>query len=1113
MSNYDAEIRVNTAINNKKFINDAEKIEHSLSDIEKGIETAETKMKSLEALGVPKTSQLYRSAAKDLARWNAELKAVKGSQKKSTEEFTGHLNLMRVDVEEFANTLKELEKQGKYFGDEDYDRVYLAWKNAVNEVKKYQSELNNNTQKVKAEEQHLANIKANATVTDQRTVELLERRKQILIEIRELERAGVTAGYREYDSRKAELKGINKQLSSNGDIGGTIAQITALAGKVSKVVAIVIAAVTAVKKFGTALKKVASGIIRILGGIVRKFTGTVKLLTSLAGKMFSGLTSGFKKSERSAGGFTDRLFGLVKSVFVFNVISKAFQDMVTGVQDSTKKFTHYSVEFNEDISSLVNSLGTLKNAIAGAFAPLISVAIPYLVQLINYATIAVSAVSRLVAALTGKSTWSRAKKQNQNYAESLDNIAGSAKKAMGALARFDDLDVLQKQDTSSGGNGSGGDLWEEVPVDEETRKFADWLKEILLSDDWTDLGSKLAGKLTEMLLGIPWADIKAAARKIGHRIGTLLDGFLGDPTMWNALGYTVGQGLNTLLYFVLPLLDSIGFEQIGSNIASAINTGVEIFSWELLAAAVITGINDIVNLLYGFIRDIDLALIGEELGAALFAICAGLDYDTAAESVVLGLHKINQGISSFISETDFEELALKLANAINHVIQGLVIDGDSVHTIWSENGKVVGQAISGFFQYTSTLFGEIEWKTLGRNISTWFENAINSIDWEAAGESFENLANGFLDAILTFLEETDWDSVGTKIGEMFETVDWESLKDKLKEVLQELINSAIEVLPDDFVKSASNVGESIIKGFLVGIITGGNLLTAVFRGLFYGLVALVMEMLGIHSPSTVFQEIGWYLIEGLLLGIQETWLLLQEWFATAMDELQTSLDEKWTDIKESISEKLTLLEDKAREAWTNISSTVQEKSENIKTKSKELADKFKELKESTKTAFDNMKQKISDTVSDMVGKISEFIDKIREAIATVKEFLSSGYQNAASAFSSAGYSNFATEYGLKSAAVSAVAELPHLASGAVIRGGNPFVALLGEQPPGQTNIEAPLSTIRQALREELGQSGYGRGNARIVLQINGQDVGEAIVDDLLSVMNRKGLDVEVLGVT
>ena len=43
--------------------------------------------------------------------------------------------------------------------------------------------------------------------------------------------------------------------------------------------------------------------------------------------------------------------------------------------------------------------------------------------------------------------------------------------------------------------------------------------------------------------------------------------------------------------------------------------------------------------------------------------------------------------------------------------------------------------------------------------------------------------------------------------------------------------------------------------------------------------------------------------------------------------------------------------------------------------------------------------------------------------------------------------------------------IPQLANGAVLRGGDPFLAYLNDQPRGQTNVEAPLSTIIEAIRE------------------------------------------------
>ena len=46
-------------------------------------------------------------------------------------------------------------------------------------------------------------------------------------------------------------------------------------------------------------------------------------------------------------------------------------------------------------------------------------------------------------------------------------------------------------------------------------------------------------------------------------------------------------------------------------------------------------------------------------------------------------------------------------------------------------------------------------------------------------------------------------------------------------------------------------------------------------------------------------------------------------------------------------------------------------------------------------------------------------------------------------------------------------KIPMFAKGGVFRGGNPFMAIVNDQPRGQTNIEAPLKVIKQALREEL----------------------------------------------
>lgn len=53
-----------------------------------------------------------------------------------------------------------------------------------------------------------------------------------------------------------------------------------------------------------------------------------------------------------------------------------------------------------------------------------------------------------------------------------------------------------------------------------------------------------------------------------------------------------------------------------------------------------------------------------------------------------------------------------------------------------------------------------------------------------------------------------------------------------------------------------------------------------------------------------------------------------------------------------------------------------------------------------------------------------------------------------------------------------VRKLPGLAQGSVLKGGDPFLAYLNDQPRGQTNIEAPLSTIVDAFKQAINESNY-----------------------------------------
>lgn len=73
--------------------------------------------------------------------------------------------------------------------------------------------------------------------------------------------------------------------------------------------------------------------------------------------------------------------------------------------------------------------------------------------------------------------------------------------------------------------------------------------------------------------------------------------------------------------------------------------------------------------------------------------------------------------------------------------------------------------------------------------------------------------------------------------------------------------------------------------------------------------------------------------------------------------------------------------------------------------------------------------------------------------------------------------------------------IPRLATGAVIPPNAPFMAVLGDQKRG-TNIEAPLDTIKQAVREVMGSGNVGgNGVLHNVIQINRRTLLDEMIDE------------------
>ena len=267
-----------------------------------------------------------------------------------------------------------------------------------------------------------------------------------------------------------------------------------------------------------------------------------------------------KSAKKSSGLISDmakRIKQTVISFAIFGAVMKVSQTISKAFTEGIQNMAKYSSEFNGKMSEMASASATLKNSIGALTAPIISALTPAIVTLCTWLTNAINAMNRFIAAISGKSTWTKAKKQQVDYAASLDKTAGSAKKAAGALAAFDDLNVLQKNDSGSGSGGSSGASgsgYEEVPL---TQKDFEWVKNvkkvfeailpIVLAIAAALLTWKIASFLTDLLtmstvLGtiVSWLVVIAG---FALTIYSLFDMWTNGVDWENLIGYIVGASL------------------------------------------------------------------------------------------------------------------------------------------------------------------------------------------------------------------------------------------------------------------------------------------------------------------------------------------------------------------------------------------------------------------------------------------------------------------------------------------------------------------------------------------------------------------------------------------
>ena len=246
-----------------------------------------------------------------------------------------------------------------------------------------------------------------------------------------------------------------------------------------------------------------------------------------AARKQNGFTKTSAAAEKSMHRLGGRIMELVKSAFIFNVISAGLR----AVQQITMKYIKTNGEARQAIAQLKGALLTLAQ-------PLIEVLIPAFTLLVNILTRIITAVAQFVSMLFGKTL-----KQSKDGAKALyeeangiEAVGGAAKEAMGSLAGFDEINTINTED-AGGGGAAGETVAPDFSWADDMGGIGDRLKEI------ADLVGLIAAglalwKISELLPGV--------LGTIAQKLAGLLLTVGGLLLYWNGLTDAWENGVDWL---------------------------------------------------------------------------------------------------------------------------------------------------------------------------------------------------------------------------------------------------------------------------------------------------------------------------------------------------------------------------------------------------------------------------------------------------------------------------------------------------------------------------------------------------------------------------------------
>ena len=303
-------------------------------------------------------------------------------------------------------------------------------------------------------------------------------------------------------------------------------------------------------------------------------------------------------------------------------------------------------------------------------------------------------------------------------------------------------------------------------------------------------------------------------------LGKLLGGKVNeifDSINWTETGANLGRGFDGAIKTIYYTLDGIDFKGIGGHLAELLNGAMSTTDFSFVGRLTVKPFTSLASMIIGFIKTLNWKSVGKSIS----------DY----------VKGVFDECSHWLDSVDWVDFGQSLWDAIYNTVTNIDYGG-----IAKSLFTLLGKAIRALVQMKVGFYFNI-----AQTIKNWWDKDIQGANFlETASNLLNAIAKGFAD-----IGSWIFDNIIKPFSEALLGESW----DDITEVGKNLMDGMCKGITDFFVNIGTWLSDNIFYPFIDGI----------------------KSLFGIHSPSTVMEEIGGYVSEGLLNGIAAPFKAIGTW--------------------------------------------------------------------------------------------------------------------------------------------------------------------------------------------------------------------------------------------